>query len=186
MCRAVWAAWSGSRSCFEAGAVLKIAYLGLGSNLGEREALLRSALDALQAPELRLRRVSSLYETEPMGLREQAWFLNLVAEFESDLFPRQLLRRCQRVERQLGRKRIVVNGPRTIDIDVLLFGNSVIGTGDLEVPHPRFRERRFVLAPLAELNAGLRDPLTGQSVAELLNNLRGQTARRLPFEYQSC
>jgi 2-amino-4-hydroxy-6-hydroxymethyldihydropteridine diphosphokinase len=163
---------------------LKIAYLGLGSNLGDREARLRAALDALQTPELRLRRISSLYETEPVGMREQAWFLNLAAEFESDLFPRQLLLRCQRVELELGRKRLAANGPRTIDIDVLLFGNSVIKTLDLEVPHPRFRERRFVLAPLAELNAGLRDPVSGRSVAEMLQDLRGQAARRLPFEYQ--
>jgi 2-amino-4-hydroxy-6-hydroxymethyldihydropteridine diphosphokinase len=164
---------------------LKVIYLGLGSNIGDREALLRSALDKLQAPELRLRRVSSLYETEPMGLQEQAWFLNLVAEFESDLFPGQLLLRCQRVERQLGRRRVVVNGPRTIDIDILFIGNSVIRMAGLEVPHPRFHERRFVLAPLAELNAGLRDPATGQSVAEMLHNLRGQAARLLPFEYQT-
>jgi 2-amino-4-hydroxy-6-hydroxymethyldihydropteridine diphosphokinase len=160
---------------------LKIAYLGLGSNLGDREARLSSALDALQTPQLRLRRTSSLYETEPVGLRGQSWFLNLVAEFESDLFPRQLLRRCQRVELALGRKRMMANGPRTIDIDILLFGNSVIRMGDLELPHPRFRERRFVLAPLAELNPGLRDPVTGRSVAEMLHDLRGQAARRLPF-----
>jgi 2-amino-4-hydroxy-6-hydroxymethyldihydropteridine diphosphokinase len=160
---------------------LKIVYLGFGSNVGDREALLRSALDKLQSPQLRLLRLSSLYETEPIGLREQAWFLNLVAEFECDLFPRQLLQRCQRVERDLGRKRTVLNGPRTIDIDVLLFGDVVIKTGDLEIPHPRFRERRFVLAPLAELNPKLQDPVTSQSVAEILSNLRGQTVRRRPF-----
>jgi 2-amino-4-hydroxy-6-hydroxymethyldihydropteridine diphosphokinase len=154
-------------------------YLGLGSNVGDREALLGSALDKLQSPPLRLLRVSSLYETEPMGLRDQAWFLNLAAEFACDLFPRQLLQRCQRVERELGRTRTVANGPRTMDIDILLFGNSVIKMTDLEIPHPRFRERRFVLAPLAELNPSLRDPITGQSIAELLNCLRGQAVRRL-------
>jgi 2-amino-4-hydroxy-6-hydroxymethyldihydropteridine diphosphokinase len=184
MCRAVLAEWSGSRSCFEAGVVLKVAYLGLGSNLGDRESRLSSALDRLRMPELRLLRVSSAYETEPIGYREQKWFLNLVAEFESDLFPRQLLRRCQRVELELGRKRMMVNGPRSIDIDILLFGSSIIRSADLEVPHPRFRERRFVLAPLAELNAGLRDPVSGRSVADLLNDVRGQVARRLPFDYQ--
>jgi 2-amino-4-hydroxy-6-hydroxymethyldihydropteridine diphosphokinase len=153
-------------------------YLGLGSNVGDREALLKAALDKLQSPGLRMLRVSNLYETEPIGLREQAWFLNLAAEFECDLFPRQLLQRCLRVERELGRKRTVVNGPRTIDIDILLFGSAVIKTADLEIPHPRFRERRFVLAPLAELNPTLRDPVTGRTIAEMLNGLRDQTVRR--------
>jgi 2-amino-4-hydroxy-6-hydroxymethyldihydropteridine diphosphokinase len=150
----------------------------LGSNVGDREAILKSALDKLQSPKLRMLRVSNLYETEPIGLREQAWFLNLAAEFECDLFPRQLLQRCLRVERELGRKRSVVNGPRTLDIDILLFGSSMIKTADLELPHPRFRERRFVLAPLAELNPTLRDPVTGQTIAEMLNGLRGQAVRR--------
>ncbi len=157
---------------------MKLVYLGLGSNVGDREAILKSALDKLQSPKLRMLRVSNLYETEPIGLREQAWFLNLAAEFECDLFPRQLLQRCLRVERELGRKRSVVNGPRTLDIDILLFGSSMIKTADLELPHPRFRERRFVLAPLAELNPTLRDPVTGQTIAEMLNGLRGQAVRR--------
>jgi 2-amino-4-hydroxy-6-hydroxymethyldihydropteridine diphosphokinase len=153
---------------------LKLVYLGLGSNMGDREAFLRSALDKLDSPELQLRKTSSLYETEPIGFREQGWFLNMAAEFETDLFPKQLLHRIQRVELQLGRKRLLVNGPRTIDIDVLLYGNSVIRTNELEVPHPRFRERRFVLEPLAELNCGLRDPVTGRTVAELLAQVSGQ------------
>ena len=157
---------------------MKLVYLGLGSNVGDREAILKSALDKLQSPKLRMLRVSNLYETEPIGLREQAWFLNLAAEFECDLFPRQLLQRCLRVERELGRKRSVVNGPRTLDIDILLFGSSMIKTADLELPHPRFRERRFVLAPLAELNPTLRDRVTGQTIAEMLNGLRGQAVRR--------
>ena len=157
---------------------MKVVYLGLGSNIGDREALLQSALDALNRPDLRLRRASSLYETEPVGLRDQRWFLNLAAEFETDLFPRQLLHRIQRIEKQLGRKRIVVNGPRTIDIDILLYGSFVVKTDELEIPHPRYRERRFTLAPLAELQPDLRDPVTGQSMSELLAALRGQTVRR--------
>lgn len=157
---------------------MKVVYLGLGSNVGDREAQLQEALGKLEAPDLRLQRVSSVYETEPIGLREQAWFLNLAAEFRTDLFPKQLLHRIQRVERELGRKRVVLNGPRTIDIDILLYGNAVINAGELTVPHPRYRERRFVLEPLAELNPSLRDPVTGRSVAELLRDLRGQAVRR--------
>jgi 2-amino-4-hydroxy-6-hydroxymethyldihydropteridine diphosphokinase len=159
---------------------LKVVYLGFGSNVGDRKSLLQSALDALSQPDLALRRVSSVYETEPIGLREQRWFLNLVAEFETDLFPRQLLRRMQRVEKQLGRKRVVQNGPRSIDIDILLYGSFVMKTEELEIPHPRYRERKFTLAPLAELQPDLRDPVTGQSMSDLLAALRGQTVRRLP------
>jgi 2-amino-4-hydroxy-6-hydroxymethyldihydropteridine diphosphokinase len=150
--------------------------------MGDREALLRSALEKLQASDLRLKKVSSLYETEPIGLKEQGWFLNLVAEFETDLFPRQLLHRAQAVERELGRKRTVSNGPRTIDIDVLLYGTAVIRTEELEVPHPRYSERRFVLAPLAELNPALRDPVTGLSVTEMLNAVRDQRVRVVSCE----
>jgi 2-amino-4-hydroxy-6-hydroxymethyldihydropteridine diphosphokinase len=158
---------------------LKIVYLGLGSNVGDSEALLQSALDGLNGPDLRLLRVSSLYETEPIGLREQRWFLNLAAEFETKLFPKQLLHRIQRVEKDLGRRRTAVrNGPRTIDIDILLYGNFVITTDELEIPHPRYRERRFALAPLAELNPDLRDPVTRKTAAEMLAGLRGQAIRK--------
>jgi len=157
---------------------LKLVYLGFGSNIGDREALLRSALERLEGPNLHLRRISGLYETEPMGIRDQPWFLNFVAEFETSLLPKQLLQAAHRVERELGRRRGLINGPRTVDIDILLYGSSVIQSVELEVPHPRFRERRFVLAPLAELNPALRDPVTGQSVARLLEGLHGQQVRR--------
>lgn len=145
--------------------------------MGDRVSMLRQALEKLNSPELRLVRTSSLYETEPIGLREQAWFLNLVAEFQTELFPRQLLHRAQHVERELGRHRTTPNGPRTIDIDLLLYGRALMQTGELILPHPRYRERRFVLAPLAELNPSLRDPLTGRSVSEMLGALEGQTVR---------
>jgi 2-amino-4-hydroxy-6-hydroxymethyldihydropteridine diphosphokinase len=149
--------------------------------MGDSEALLRSALEKLNSPDLKLLRVSSLYETEPIGLREQRWFLNLVAEFETNLFPKQLLHRIQKIENELGRKRTVRNGPRTIDVDILLYGNFVVSAKELEIPHPRYRERKFTLAPLAELNPGLRDPVTGKTVAEMLADLPGQLARRRTF-----
>jgi 2-amino-4-hydroxy-6-hydroxymethyldihydropteridine diphosphokinase len=157
---------------------LKPVYLGLGSNVGDSETLLRSALDRLNGPDLKLLRVSSLYETEPVGLREQRWFLNLVAEFETDLFPKQLLHRIEKIERDLGRKRTVRNGPRTIDIDILLYGNSVVSTEELEIPHPRYRDRRFTLAPLTELNPELRDPVTRRSMTEMLSALKDQAIRK--------
>jgi 2-amino-4-hydroxy-6-hydroxymethyldihydropteridine diphosphokinase len=158
---------------------LKTTYLGLGSNMGDRKALLRTALEKLTAPDLRLKQVSDFYETEPIGLRDQPWFLNLAAEFETELFPRQLLHRAQRVEREMGRVRTIPNGPRNIDIDVLLYGNAIVKVDELEIPHPRYRDRRFTLAPLAELAPEMRDPVTHQTMREMLAALRGQTARRL-------
>ena len=146
--------------------------MGLGSNMGDREASLRESLAALQSKELRLLRTSSLYETEPVGFREQDWFLNMAAEFECDLMPAVLLARTQRIEREMGRRKTVLNGPRIIDIDILLYGAAVIHRPDLTVPHPRYHERLFVLEPLAELAPDLRDPRTGKPIREMLAEAR--------------
>lgn len=158
---------------------MKTAYLSLGSNLDDREGNLRRALEMLASPEIRVTRVSSIYETEPQDVRHQPWFLNLVAEIETSLFPMQLLNRIQKIEKELGRKRIVAKGPRTIDIDVVLFGNFVIDTPQLTVPHPRMQDRRFVLEPLAELAPELRHPVTRQSAREMLAGTAGQVVRKL-------
>ena len=158
---------------------MKIIYLSLGSNLGDREAMLEAAVRALESPRLRIRRLSPIYETEPMDVPGQHWFLNQVAEAETDLFPLQLLHRTAKVEAQLGRRRLAPRGPRTIDIDILLFENSIVTTPVLEIPHPRFRARRFVLAPLADLAPELRDPVTRKTVRELLAELRGQAVRKI-------
>ncbi len=158
----------------------KIVYLGLGSNVGDRERMLEAALEALEAARVRIRRVSPVYETEPQDLREQAWFLNLVAEAETDLFPLQLLQTIGKIERQLGRRRTLPKGPRSIDIDILLYGNFVIDTPRLTVPHPRLAERRFVLAPLADLAPDLRHPVSRRTVREMLAGTTGQTVR--PFK----
>ena len=158
---------------------MKKVYLGLGSNMGDREEMLREAIRALDSPQLHIRRLSPVYETEPVDLAGQRWFLNQVAEAETDLFPVQLLQRTSKVEARLGRKRLTPKGPRTIDIDILLFGNFVVKTPSLEIPHPRFRERRFVLAPLADLAPELRDPVSRKTIRELLGEVRGQAARRI-------
>ena len=131
-------------------------YFGLGSNLGDRAGLIRSAVEKLQTPDLRLIQISSLYETEPVGLLDQPMFLNAVAEFESDLTPRELLNRALTIERDMGRVRTIKNGPRNIDIDLILAGDLEVNEPDLIVPHPRYKERDFVMRPLRELQ--LREP----------------------------
>ena len=159
----------------------KTVYLSLGSNLGDREHMLAEAIRLLDRPDFRVLRVSGIYETEPMERREQPWFLNLVVEAETDLFPLQLLQRTQRIEMELGRKRLVAKGPRNIDIDILLYGSFVIHAPRLEVPHPRLAGRRFVLEPLADLAPELRHPVTRRTIREMLGGVSGQTARKLPF-----
>ena len=156
---------------------MKTVYLSLGSNIGDREAMLQSAIEALPGAGVTVARTSALYETEPRDLPNQPWFLNLIAECRTELFPVQLLGRLQRIERQLGRKRTVPKGPRTIDIDIILFGNSTVQTPALQIPHPRFRERRFVLAPLKELAPDLRDPVTRRTITELLAGTADQKVR---------
>ena len=148
---------------------MKTIYLSLGSNIGDRAANLRAAMELLAAPDLRILRASPVYETEPVGYpKPQPWFLNLVVEAATELLPMRLLARTAKVERELGRVRTVRNAPRTIDIDILLYGNSVVHTVRLEIPHPRMAERRFVLAPLADLEPELRHPVTHRTVREML------------------
>lgn len=157
---------------------MKTAYLSLGSNLGDRRANLAKAVESLNAQDLRAIRASSIYETEPQDLRGQPWFLNQVIEIETSLFPRQLLARTQHIERAMGRKRAVASGPRLIDIDILLFGATILKTADLEIPHPRMMQRRFVLEPLHELSPGLLHPVTSEPVREMLSRVADQIARR--------
>ena len=158
---------------------MKTVYLGLGSNVGDREGHLRAAVERLAAGDLRILRVSPVYETEPLEMTAQRWFLNQVVEAGTSLFPKQLLARVGRIERALGRVRTVPNGPRTIDIDILLYGAAVVRTAELEIPHPRMAARRFVLAPLADLCPELRHPVTGKTVREMLEAAPGQGVRRV-------
>jgi 2-amino-4-hydroxy-6-hydroxymethyldihydropteridine diphosphokinase len=139
------------------------AYVGLGANLGDRERMLRAAVDALAAEEgIEVVSVSTLRETEPVGVGEQPRFLNGAAELETTLTARELLDRLLAVEQRFGRVRIPgEHGPRTLDLDLLLYGDEVIDEQGLTVPHPRLHERRFVLEPLAELAPGLVVPGRG-------------------------
>jgi 2-amino-4-hydroxy-6-hydroxymethyldihydropteridine diphosphokinase len=159
---------------------LKTVYLGIGSNIGDREANLREALARLEAgAEISIVRRSSLYETEPREILDQPWFLNAVAEARTELLPQQLLARIRNVEQDMGRSRVTPKGPRNIDIDILFYGRSVIHTAELEVPHPGIGERRFVLEPLAEIAPEFRHPGNGKTAGEMLSTLEPQGVRRL-------
>jgi 2-amino-4-hydroxy-6-hydroxymethyldihydropteridine diphosphokinase len=158
---------------------LKITYIALGSNVGDRAENLRSARERLEGPDLRVLRASSIYETAPRDVEDQPWFLNQVMECETDLFPRQLLERLQKIERAMGRKRRMAKGPREIDLDILLYGDAVVKAPELEIPHPRMGERRFVLEPLAELAAEKRHPGTKRTVLEMLGSVKDQVVRKV-------
>ena len=145
-------------------------YLSLGSNVGDREANLRSAIASLSGLG-ELVSVSSFYETEPVEYTQQPWFLNCAVALRTELMPKIFLSRVLAIEQQMGRRRVQPKGPRTIDIDILLFGNAVIHSPQLEVPHPAMHQRRFALEPLAEIAPEARHPVLKRSVRELLEAL---------------
>ncbi|HKH72022.1 MAG TPA: 2-amino-4-hydroxy-6-hydroxymethyldihydropteridine diphosphokinase [Vicinamibacterales bacterium] len=147
--------------------------IALGSNLGDRDGYLRSAIAALQ-PAIKNLRVSTFHDTAPVGVGAQPTFLNATAVGETSLSARALLDTLLTVEREFGRERPFSGAPRTLDLDLILYGDAIIDEApSLIVPHPRFRERRFVLEPLAEIAPDWRDPVTRQTVEELLRNLTG-------------
>ena len=147
----------------------EIIYLSLGSNVGDRARNLKAAIAALPDAGVSVRRVSALYETEPVDYLEQAWFLNCAVEGETELPAFELLRRLRRLESRMGSRKLVAKGPRLIDLDILVYGQETIDTPELQVPHPRMTLRRFVLVPLAEIAAGLRHPAWSGTVERILS-----------------
>ncbi len=150
--------------------VRKVVYLSLGSNLGDREANLQAALQRL-ATLGEVVAVSSIYETEPVDFARQPWFLNCAVALATEKMPKQLLAGLQAIEKQMGRQRTQPKGPRVIDLDILLFGNSIVDTAGLTIPHPALHQRRFVLEPLAEIAPEQRHPVFKRTVRELRDAL---------------
>jgi len=150
------------------------AFIGLGANLGDPEAQIRTAIAAIAAlPSTRLARASSMYRTAPLGYADQPDFVNAVAEIETELEPRELLAALQAIENRSGRERPFPNAPRTLDLDLLLYDDRVIHEPGLEIPHSRMHERAFVLAPLVEIDPAIEIPGRGRAV-DCLARIRDQ------------
>ena len=150
--------------------MMNSAFISLGSNIGNRLEYLQQAVRLLQQIELvNVVNISSVYETDPVGYEEQAAFLNMVVEIGTLLTPHELLKKCNDIEEQLGRTREIHWGPRTVDLDILLYNEESVETDDLIIPHLRMMERGFVLIPLVELQANLVDPKSKQLIADVAN-----------------
>jgi len=158
--------------------VKRTVYLSLGSNLDDRAKNLRDAIAALANARVHVVRVSSVYETEPVDYLDQPWFLNCAVEAETELAALELLHALRGIEAQMGSKKLIAKGPRLIDMDILLYGNEVIGP-ELQVPHPRMHLRRFVLEPLAEIAPNVQHPVSHLSIADLLARTPDKSAVRI-------
>ncbi len=158
--------------------MFSLAYLSLGSNVGDREAHLRDALARLRAAG-RVVAVSSFYETEPVEFTRQPWFLNCAVALETKQTPRQLMAMILRIEGEMGRHRVQKKGPRSIDIDILLFDKTIMDSKELTIPHHAMHQRRFVLEPLAEIAPELLHPILKKTISELRDALAaGQAVRK--------
>lgn len=156
----------------------KRAYLGIGGNIGDRAANIEFAVDMLKKSEfIEVKKTSSLYETEPVGYVDQDWFMNVVVEIETTMSPYELLEYCQSIESELKRIRLIRWGPRTIDVDILLYEGYESSDETLTVPHPRMTERAFVMVPLYEINSDIE--IAGKNISEWMESLEGEEINKL-------
>lgn len=151
-------------------------YLGLGSNIGDSKRNIESALSLL-SKKVNILNKSSYYETEPVGFKDQPWFLNIVIEGETDLMPRELLDFTQSIERDMKRVKTILNGPRIIDVDILIYGDIKMESEDLIIPHPRMHERAFVMVPLFEIAPSL--VINNMIIEDIMKNLKGEEIRKV-------
>lgn len=157
-----------------------VAYISLGSNMGDRLSHLKDALDELHKDKrISIKKISSIYETDPVGYTNQGKFLNIVAKLETEYEAEQLLRKCLQVELQLGRERKIRWGPRTVDLDILLYNQDNIETDDLSVPHPRMHERAFVIIPLLEIEPNIELPAMKLPLQKVLEHIPDKEGVRL-------
>jgi 2-amino-4-hydroxy-6-hydroxymethyldihydropteridine diphosphokinase len=150
---------------------MSIVYIGIGSNLGNREANCRQAVELLEKKGILIKKKSSLYETEPWGIKDQPLFLNMAIEIETELIPGELLKVLQDIETEIGREKTLKWGPRIIDLDILFFDDIILNEDNLKIPHPFMHERDFVLKPLQEIAPDMKHPVLQLSISELLYDL---------------
>jgi len=153
--------------------------------MGDRAKNLRDALASLRTADMDVTKISSIYETEPVDYLDQAWFLNMAVETETEWAALDLLHALRGIETQMGSKKLIAKGPRLIDMDILLFGDAIINTPELQIPHPRMHLRRFVLQPLAEIAPNVRHPVSSLKVSELLERTPDKSAVR-KFNEKYC
>jgi 2-amino-4-hydroxy-6-hydroxymethyldihydropteridine diphosphokinase len=155
-------------------------YIGLGSNLGNRLENIRKAIELMKEQGIEIVKESSIYETEPMGYKEQGWFLNSVVKGKTELSPRRVWKRLEKIEKLMGREREIKWGPRIIDLDILFYGDKILNGKELQIPHSELHKRRFVLVPLEEIAPELVHPVLNKSIRELLGELKDNSEVRLP------
>jgi len=153
-------------------------YIGLGSNIGDRLANIRKAIELMKEEGIEIIDESSIYETEPVGYKEQGWFLNSVVKGKTELSPGRLWKRLEKIEKLMGRKREIKWEPRIIDLDILFYGNNILNGKELQIPHSELHKRRFVLVPLEEIAPKLVHPVLNKSIRELLGELKDNSEVR--------